>query len=94
MYRMQATVKLGSVLREKAPGFVGGEGSVELSGDGPWAVSDLMAALGIRPDEVNVIYRNHVLVAQVASVVEGDRVALFPPNFIHFSQFYLERKTD
>lgn len=91
---MQATVKLGSILRAKAPAFVGGEGIVEMPGDGPWAVSDLMAALAIRSDEVNVIYRNHVLVAPVAPVVNGDRVALFPPIFIHFSQFYLKRKTE
>jgi hypothetical protein len=91
---MQATVKLGSILRAKAPAFVGGEGIVEMPGEGPWAVSDLMAVLGIRPDEVNVIYRNHVLVAPVAPVADGDRVALFPPIFIHFSQFYLERKTE
>jgi ThiS family len=94
MYRVRATVKLGSVLRAKAPAFVGGEGIVEMAGDGPWAVSDLMAALGIRLEEVNVIYRNHVMVAPVAPVADGDRVALFPPNFIHFSQFYLERKTE
>lgn len=91
---MQVTVKLGSVLRDKAPDFVGGEGVVEMPGPGPRTVSDVMAALGIGPDEVNVIYRNHVLVAQIATVVDRDRVALFPPNFIHFSQFYLERKTD
>ena len=64
---MRVTVKLGSILRAKAPAFVGGEGIVEMPGDGPWAVSDVMAALDIGPDEVNVIYRNHVLVAQVAS---------------------------
>lgn len=91
---MRVTVKLGSILRAKAPAFVGGEGIVELPGEGPFAVSDVMAALDIRPEEVNVIYRNHVLVAPVARARDGDRVALFPPIFIHFSQFYLERKTD
>ena len=91
---MKVTVKLGSILRTKAPDFVGGEGIVELPGDGPWAVSDVMAALDIRPDEVNVIYRNHEFAAPAAGVVDGDRVALFPPLFIHFSQFYLKRKTE
>lgn len=91
---MRVTVKLGSILRAKAPAFVGGEGMVELPGDGPWTVSDLMAALDIGPDEVNVIYRNHVMVAPVAPVADGERVALFPPIFIHFSQFYLKRKTE
>jgi hypothetical protein len=41
-----------------------------------------------------VIYRNHVMVAPVAPVADGDRVALFPPNFNQFTQFYLERKTE
>ena len=86
---MHVTVKLGSVLREKAPGFVGGEGLVELPDDGEMTVADVMVALGITPDEVKVIYRNHVFVGLSAAVKDGDRVALFPPNFIHFSQFYL-----
>jgi molybdopterin converting factor small subunit len=88
------TVKLGSTLREKAPGFVGGEGLVELSGTGRRTVADVMSELGITPQEVNLIYRNHLLVASSAIVEDGDRVAFFPPNFIHFSQFYLQRKTD
>ncbi|MHB0979402.1 MAG: MoaD/ThiS family protein [Thermoleophilia bacterium] len=91
---MNVTVKLGSILRAKAPEFVGGEGVVAVPGDGPHVVADVMSALGIRSDEVNVIYRNHQLVAVEASVADGDRVALFPPNFIHFSQFYLRRKVD
>lgn len=91
---MRVTVKLGSVLRGKAPGFVGGEGQVELPDEGPAAVADVMAALGIAPDEVNVIYRNHVFVASSAPVQDGDRVAFFPPNFIHFSQFYLRRSEE
>ena len=88
---MRVTVKLGSTLREKAPGFSGGEGHVELPDGDPATVADIMAALGISGDEVNIIYRNHVLVAPSAAVQDGDRVALFPPNFIHFSQFYLRR---
>ncbi len=88
---MHVTVKLGSVLRGKAPGFAGGEGLVELPDEGPATVADVMAALGIAASEVNVIYRNHVFVAPSARVEDGDRVALFPPNFIHFSQFYLRR---
>jgi molybdopterin converting factor small subunit len=91
---VRVTVKLGSVLREKAPDFVGGEGVVELPEGGPATVADVMAALGIAADEVNVIYRNHVFVAPSAPVKDGDRVALFPPNFIHFSQFYLRRSED
>ena len=91
---MNVTVKLGSTLRAKAPGFVGGEGVIEVPGHGPHAVAEVMSALGIRSDEVNIIYRNHQLVAVEASVANGDRVALFPPNFIHFSQFYLRRKVD
>ncbi|MBU2601133.1 MAG: MoaD/ThiS family protein [Actinobacteria bacterium] len=87
-------MKLGSTLRAKAPGFVGGEGVIEVPGHGPHAVAEVMSALGIRSDEVNIIYRNHQLVAVEASVANGDRVALFPPNFIHFSQFYLRRKVD
>ncbi|MCL4371123.1 MAG: MoaD/ThiS family protein [Chloroflexi bacterium] len=91
---MHVTVKLGSVLRDKAPGFAGGEGLVELPGGGPTSVADVMAALGIAVDEVNVIYRNHLFVAPSAPVQDGDRVALFPPNFIHFSQFYLRRSEE
>ena len=88
---MQVTVKLGSVLRDRAPGFVGGEGVVELPDDQEATVADVMATLGISSDEVNVIYLNHVFAAPSAAVQEGDRIALFPPNFIHFSQFYLRR---
>jgi hypothetical protein len=29
-----------------------------------------------------------------AHLTAGDRVALFPPNFIHFSQFYLTRSEE
>jgi hypothetical protein len=43
------------------------------------AVADLMAALKLRPDEVNVVYRSHVLVDSSASLDDGDRVAHFPP---------------
>lgn len=91
---MVVTVKLGSTLREKAPHFVGGEGLVKLEDSADRRVTDVMAALGITDEEVNIIYRNHRLVAPVAPVHDGDRVALFPPNFIHFSQFYLKRATD
>ncbi len=91
---MRVTVKLGTTLRAKAPDFVGGEGALELPGDGPLTVRDVMDALAIGPDEVNIIYRNHQLVAPAAHVADGDRLALFPPNFIHFSQFYLRRRTD
>lgn len=91
---MAVTVKLGSSLREKAPHFVGGEGSVEIQDLSEHRVIDVMTALGISEDEVNIIYRNHRLVTPAAHVQDGDRVALFPPNFIHFSQFYLKRATD
>ena len=91
---MRVTVKLGSALREKAPDFVGGEGTVELDGAGARVVRDVMEALGIDDTEVNIIYRNHRLVTPDAHVEDCDRVALFPPNFIHFSQFYLKRSTE
>jgi sulfur carrier protein ThiS len=91
---VRVIVKLGSVLRDKAPGFAGGEGLVELPEGGPATVAGVMAALDIAADEVNVIYRNHVFVAPSAPVQDGDRVALFPPNFIHFSQFYLRRSEE
>lgn len=91
---MRVTVKLGSVLRDKAPGFTGGEGLVELPEGGPATVADVMGALGIAAEEVNVIYRNHVFVSPSAPVHDGDRVGLFPPNFIHFSQFYLRRSEE
>ena len=91
---MRVTVKLGSLLRDKAPDFVGGEGVVELTDGDTATVADVMAALGIAADEVNVIYRNHVFVALSAPVHDGDRVALFPPIFIHFSQFYLHRSEE
>jgi molybdopterin converting factor small subunit len=91
---VQVTVKLGSLLRDKAPHFRGGEGTVSLPDQPPATVADVMAALHIAPEEVNVIYRNHVFVGPAAPVDDGDRVALFPPNFIHFSQFYLKRQED
>lgn len=88
---MKVTVKLGSSLRSKAPLFSGGEGVVELAGLDRARVRDVMAALGIADHEVNLIYRNHRLATDTASVQDGDRIGLFPPNFIHFSQFYLKR---
>ncbi len=91
---MVVTVKLGSTLREKASHFVGGEGVVEIQDAAEPRVTDVMAALGITEEEVNIIYRNHRLVTPAAHVQDGDRVALFPPNFIHFSQFYLKRAGD
>ncbi|MHB0979491.1 MAG: MoaD/ThiS family protein [Thermoleophilia bacterium] len=88
---MRLTVKLGSSLRSKAPQFEGGEGVVELEGPGPVRVREAMAVLGIADDEVNLIYRNHRLATGSAQLEDGDRLGLFPPNFIHFSQFYLKR---
>ena len=89
---MEIVVKLGSVLREKAPRLAGGEGRVVLSDDDGVTVADLMAALQLRPDEVKVVYRNHVLVDTSARLDNGDRVALFPPSTLHFSHFYLSPK--
>jgi molybdopterin converting factor small subunit len=91
---VRVTVKLGSALREKAPDWAGGEGIVELADGGEARVRDVMHALGISDEEVNIIYRNHRLVTPNAHVEDGDRVALFPPNFIHFSQFYLRRSDE
>jgi molybdopterin converting factor small subunit len=91
---MRVTVKLGSALREKAPHFEGGEGIVELEDSDDRRVRDVMGSLDITEDEVNIIYRNHRLVTPNAHVHDGDRVALFPPNFIHFSQFYLKRSEE
>ncbi len=86
---IRVTVKLGTELRAKVPQFEGGEGQVELP---PGAsVRDLMAQLGIPEGEVNLIYRDFKPVVPEAELEDGSRVALFPPNFIHFSQFYLKR---
>jgi molybdopterin converting factor small subunit len=88
---MKVTVKLGTTLREHAPdGFLRGEGLVDLPDRA--RVSELITCLGMAPEQVNLVYRNHQLVSPMASLEEGDRVALFPPNFIHFSQFYLKRE--
>jgi len=88
-YPIRVTVKLGTVLRARVPEFEGGEGQVELP---PGAsVLDLMAKLGIPEDEVNLIYRDFKPVVPEAKLEDGSRVALFPPNFIHFSQFYIKR---
>ena len=87
---MNVTVKLGSTLREKEPAhFVGGEGSIECAPG--CRVADVLSALGMAEAEVNLIYKNHCLATPAAHLADGDRVALFPPNFIHFSQFYLKR---
>ncbi|GAB4251924.1 MAG: hypothetical protein Kow00129_12820 [Thermoleophilia bacterium] len=88
---IRVTVKLGSDLRSKVPDFAGGEGTVSLPAGA--TVLDLMKRLGIAPDEVNLIYRDHKPVVPEAGLYEGARVALFPPNFIHFSQFYIKRGT-
>ena len=55
-------------------------------------VADLMTTLQLRPDEVKVTYRNHVLVDTSARLDDGDRVALFPPSTLHFSHFYVVPK--
>jgi molybdopterin converting factor small subunit len=89
---MRITIKLGSTLRSKAADLDGGEGELELRGSGPWRVVDAMEALDIAANEVNLIYLNHRLVTPATLLHEGDRLALFPPNFIHFSQFYLKRE--
>jgi molybdopterin converting factor small subunit len=89
---MKITVKLGSSLRPKAPDFEGGEGTVELPAGA--VVQDLLRVLDIAADEVNLMYRNHRLVTSAAGLHDGDRLALFPPNFIHFHQFYLERSDE
>lgn len=88
---MRLTIKLGSTLRVAAPNWVGGEGELELPEAGPVPILRVMQALGLTPDNVNLVYRNHRLVTPGAAAHDGDRIALFPPNFIHFSQFYLKR---
>jgi len=92
--RMQVTVKLGSTLREKVPQYEGGEGVCELPARAPSRVKDVMDRLGLREEDVNLIYRNHVAVTPRAQVSDGDRLAFFPPNFIHFSQFYIKREEE
>ncbi len=89
---MRVTIKLGSTLRAKAPHFSAGEGYLEVEGSEPVTVGRILDLLGIRPEEVNLIYRNHRLVSPSATVRDGDSLAVFPPNFIHFSQFYLKRE--
>lgn len=91
---MRITVKLGSTLREKVPKFKDGEGIIELTDDRPVTVEDALSALGLRAEEVKLIYRNFRLVSPSAPLRDGDRLALFPPIFIHFSQFYLRREDD
>lgn len=88
---IEVTVKLGTELRRKAPQFEAGEGTVRLPAGA--TVRTLMDQLGIEEDEVNLIYRDHRPVVPDATVTDGARVALFPPNFIHFSQFYIKRGT-
>src|SRR5660397_229676 len=85
---MNVVVKLGSSLRDRVPEFSGGEGEVELPGLEAGSVRDVMNALGLKEENVNLIYVNHRLVRPSAPVHPGDRVGLFPPNFIHFSQLY------
>lgn len=85
------TVKLGSSLRDRLPQFEGGEGACRLPMSEVVRVSDVMAALGLHEEDVNLIYRNHVTVTSRALVSDGDRLAFFPPDFIHFSQFYIKR---
>ncbi|MCZ7665423.1 MAG: MoaD/ThiS family protein [Thermoleophilia bacterium] len=91
---MQLTIKLGSTLRRVRPDWAGGEGFLELPSEGRVIIDDVILALDLAPEDVNLIYRNHRLVSATAKVQDGDRVALFPPNFIHFSQFYLKRGAD
>lgn len=87
------TVKLGSTLRAHCPaGFAGGEGTLSVTEGG--RVEDLLDLLGLTAGDVNLIYKNHRLVDGTSRLADGDRVSLFPPNFIHFSQFYLKREED
>jgi len=96
---MHIHLKIGSSLRERLPQFPRGEGDLEIPGR-PAAsaetesatVADVIALLGLQEKDVNLMYRNHELVAPSARLRDGDRLALFPPNFIHFSQFYLKRE--
>jgi molybdopterin converting factor small subunit len=89
---MVITLKLGTTLRQQAPEyFVGGEGRLQLAAGA--TVGDLLDVLGLEPDQVNLVYLNHRLVSLEARLEDGDRLALFPPNFIHFHQFYLKRGT-
>ena len=88
---LNVTVKLGSTLRDKVPQSEGGECTLTLPVSGTVHVSDVMTALGLREGDVNLIYRNHRAVTSQAVVSDGDRLAFFPPTFIHFSQFYIRR---
>jgi hypothetical protein len=96
---MRIHLKIGSSLRERLPQFARGEGELEIPGRAGASaetesatVADILVMLGLEEEDVNLMYRNHELVAPSARLRDGDRLALFPPNFIHFSQFYLKRK--
>ena len=96
---MHIHLKIGSSLRERLPQFPKGEGELEIPGraaasaETPSAtVAEVLALLGLQQEDVNLIYRDHVLVTPSARLHDGNRLALFPPNFIHFSQFYLKRE--
>jgi hypothetical protein len=96
---MHIHLKIGSSLRERLPQFPRGEGELEIPGRAAASaetesatVADVIALLGLQEKDVNLIYRDHVLVTPSARLRDGNRLALFPPNFIHFSQFYLKRE--
>ncbi len=75
---MVITVKLGGSLRERAPGHVGGELSLELE-QGAW-VSEAVRSLGFGADDVALLMLNGVSLTEDKVLTAGDRLALFPKS--------------
>ena len=72
---MVVTVKLGGPLREKLPGHVAGELSLELE-QGAW-VSQAIHSLGVGADDVAIMMLHGRSLSADKVLTAGDRLALF-----------------
>ena len=74
---MSILVKMSATLRKKAPDHDPATGLV-IEADGLATVSDILARIGLNPNDAQIVIVNGVAADVATPVADGDRVGLFP----------------
>ncbi len=78
---MTIQVKLGGFLRKKVSGHR--DGLLELELPEGATIRDAVDALGLKPEDVKIIFLNHLGVSDNRTLAGGDRLGLFPPQLAY-----------
>jgi sulfur carrier protein ThiS len=89
---MVIRIKLGGFLRNKVSGHKGGVLDIELEEHA--TVADAVRALGLRPENVKLILRNHRAAQESTVLEDGDRLGLWPPQLAYntFVALYFSKR--